>query len=232
MPQVRANGIDIEYESFGREGDPAVLLVMGFATPLDRLAGFALRRPGGERLSRHPVRQSRHRPVDPSCPARRAGPAGDDREARGRRVAGRALFARRHGRRRRRPARCARNRPRPCRRRLDGRHDRATGRDQSPGEGEKPRLDHVDHRPARPAAGQARGLRRDHDPAGEPEPRRPDRNRGSRWSRVIGSPGFPASDAELREIVARSVDRTPYDPVGDRRARWRPSSPRRRATTG
>jgi pimeloyl-ACP methyl ester carboxylesterase len=34
MPQVHANGIDIEYESFGRESDPAVLLVMGFATQL------------------------------------------------------------------------------------------------------------------------------------------------------------------------------------------------------
>jgi pimeloyl-ACP methyl ester carboxylesterase len=34
MPQVRANGMDIEYESFGREGDPLVLLIMGFAAQL------------------------------------------------------------------------------------------------------------------------------------------------------------------------------------------------------
>jgi len=34
MPQVRANGIDIEYESFGREGDPVVLLIMGVAAQL------------------------------------------------------------------------------------------------------------------------------------------------------------------------------------------------------
>jgi pimeloyl-ACP methyl ester carboxylesterase len=34
MPQVRANGIDIEYESFGREGDPLILLIMGFAAQL------------------------------------------------------------------------------------------------------------------------------------------------------------------------------------------------------
>jgi len=34
MPRVRANGIDIEYESFGREGDPLVLLIMGFAAQL------------------------------------------------------------------------------------------------------------------------------------------------------------------------------------------------------
>jgi len=34
MPQVRANGIDVEYESFGRDGDPLVLLIMGFAAQL------------------------------------------------------------------------------------------------------------------------------------------------------------------------------------------------------
>ena len=34
MPQVRANGITIEYESIGREGGSAILLVMGFATAL------------------------------------------------------------------------------------------------------------------------------------------------------------------------------------------------------
>lgn len=34
MPQIPANGIDIEYESFGREGDPAILLIMGFAAQM------------------------------------------------------------------------------------------------------------------------------------------------------------------------------------------------------
>ena len=34
MARVRANGIDIEYESFGRSGDPAVLLIMGFGAQL------------------------------------------------------------------------------------------------------------------------------------------------------------------------------------------------------
>jgi pimeloyl-ACP methyl ester carboxylesterase len=34
MPHVKANGIDIEYESFGRQGDPAVLLIMGLAAQL------------------------------------------------------------------------------------------------------------------------------------------------------------------------------------------------------
>jgi pimeloyl-ACP methyl ester carboxylesterase len=34
MPQVRANGIDVEYESFGRESDPLILLIMGFGAHL------------------------------------------------------------------------------------------------------------------------------------------------------------------------------------------------------
>jgi pimeloyl-ACP methyl ester carboxylesterase len=34
MPQVQANGIDIEYESFGLNGDPLILLIMGFAAQL------------------------------------------------------------------------------------------------------------------------------------------------------------------------------------------------------
>ena len=34
MPQVRANGIDIEYESFGLESDPLILLIMGFGAQL------------------------------------------------------------------------------------------------------------------------------------------------------------------------------------------------------
>src|ERR1700761_6014988 len=34
MPQAKANGITIEYESFGRDSDPAVLLIMGFAAQM------------------------------------------------------------------------------------------------------------------------------------------------------------------------------------------------------
>jgi pimeloyl-ACP methyl ester carboxylesterase len=34
VPQVRTDGIDIEYESFGRDGDPLILLIMGFAAQL------------------------------------------------------------------------------------------------------------------------------------------------------------------------------------------------------
>jgi pimeloyl-ACP methyl ester carboxylesterase len=34
MPQAHANGIDIEYESFGRRSDPAVILIMGYAAQM------------------------------------------------------------------------------------------------------------------------------------------------------------------------------------------------------
>ncbi len=34
MPQVRANGLDFEYESFGRDSDPVILLIMGFSGQL------------------------------------------------------------------------------------------------------------------------------------------------------------------------------------------------------
>src|SRR5690606_33492876 len=34
MPRVRANGIELEYETFGRAGDPALLLVMGLGAQM------------------------------------------------------------------------------------------------------------------------------------------------------------------------------------------------------
>ncbi len=34
MPQIRANGLDVEYESFGRAENPAILLIMGFAAQM------------------------------------------------------------------------------------------------------------------------------------------------------------------------------------------------------
>ncbi len=37
---------------------------------------------------------------------------------------------------------------------------------------------------------------------------------GLKTWRVIGSPGFPASDAELQGIVEAAIDRSPYDPAG------------------
>ncbi|MGH6871603.1 MAG: alpha/beta fold hydrolase [Rhizomicrobium sp.] len=48
MPQIAANGIRLEYETFGRETDPALLLIMGFAAqmtmwPVELCEGLAHR---------------------------------------------------------------------------------------------------------------------------------------------------------------------------------------------
>jgi len=37
---------------------------------------------------------------------------------------------------------------------------------------------------------------------------------GLKTWRAIGSPGFPATDAELTQIVTDAVNRSPYDPAG------------------
>lgn len=34
MPQIKANGLSFEYDSFGKAGDPAVLFIMGFASQM------------------------------------------------------------------------------------------------------------------------------------------------------------------------------------------------------
>ena len=36
MPQVKANGLSFEVESFGRETDPTILLIMGYSAQLTR----------------------------------------------------------------------------------------------------------------------------------------------------------------------------------------------------
>lgn len=36
MPRAKTNGIEIEYDTLGREGDPAILLIMGFALQMTR----------------------------------------------------------------------------------------------------------------------------------------------------------------------------------------------------
>ena len=60
-----ANGIEIGYETLGDPGDEPLLLVMGLGAQLDRLAHRALRGARRPRVLRHPLRQPRHRAVDP-----------------------------------------------------------------------------------------------------------------------------------------------------------------------
>ena len=74
MPHVRANGIDIEYESFGRESDPLILLIMGFGAQLIFWPETLCEGTGRETVSRRQVRQPRRRQVDPSRRPTSSGP--------------------------------------------------------------------------------------------------------------------------------------------------------------
>ena len=118
----------------------------------------------------------------------------------------------RHGRRRCRPHGRARRRPRPCRRRLDGRHDRPARGDQPSGADEKPDLDHVHHRPTGLAPGHPEAFAC-FRAAEELEPRRPHREQHS-CPACARQSGFPASEAEIRANAERRMDRAPYDPAG------------------
>ena len=124
MPRVHANEIDIEFESFGRDKDPCLLLIMGFGAPLtvwprtfcEALAarGFRVVRYDNRDAGKSTYLMNKG---DTEYP-RDAGQDGGGRACR------RPLPARGHGSRRGRIARRTRRRARACRRSFDGRHDR------------------------------------------------------------------------------------------------------------
>ena len=147
MPQVRANGIDIEYESFGRERRSRSFC-SSWASPPSSSSGRRRSAKGWPRRgfgsSGSTTATSASRPISPALPA--PDPRALHGGGHGGKAAGCSLHSRRHGRRRRRAHGRARRRARPYRRRLDGRHDRPTGRDQPSRPGEEPHLDHVHHR--------------------------------------------------------------------------------------
>ena len=63
MTKIQANGITLEYDEFGNTSAPAMLLIMGLGGQMiwwDDVLPAAR----GARLSRHPLRQPRHRAVD------------------------------------------------------------------------------------------------------------------------------------------------------------------------
>ena len=63
-PQIaRANGIDICYEIFGDAGAEPLLLIMGLGAQMILWDDEFCRELAGARLSRHPLRQSRHRQI-------------------------------------------------------------------------------------------------------------------------------------------------------------------------
>ena len=104
---------------FGDPADPADPADHGPGDADDRVARGVLRAARGARLPRHALRQPRLRPLERDATAAAAGLA----QIATRRVEP-ELQAARHGRGRRRPARPPRDRARPRRRGLDGRHDR------------------------------------------------------------------------------------------------------------
>jgi pimeloyl-ACP methyl ester carboxylesterase len=71
MPQVRANGIDIEFESFGSKSDPAILLIMGFSAqmtlwPEAMCLGLAERGFRVIRFDNRDIGKSTHLTVEPA----------------------------------------------------------------------------------------------------------------------------------------------------------------------
>jgi pimeloyl-ACP methyl ester carboxylesterase len=213
MPQVRANGIDIEYESIGRAGDPAVLLVMGFAAqlvgwPESLCRGLAAEGFRVIRFDNRDIGKSTHLTeiAPPNLQAmmaeREAGrwPAApyslDDMAADAAGLLDALGIARAHVVGASMGGMIAQlaaiNHPAKVKSLVSIMS--TTGRPDLP--------------PAKPEAFAAimtppASLSREDRIA-----------QGVAAMRAIGSPGFPASDAELRETVARGVDRTPYDPLG------------------
>ena len=135
---ARSGDLDIYYEDMGDPSDPPVLLIMGLGAQLllwrdgfcEKLVAQGLRvirydnRDVG--LSSKTERRSSAGPLIPRLLKFWLGLPSKPTTARG------------HGRRRRRGARSPRDRPRPHRRRLDGRHDRPGLRRTVPRSGPAP----------------------------------------------------------------------------------------------
>ena len=143
MTHVRANGIDIAYESFGRDGDPAILMIKGLNTPLtgwpDSLChGLAARGFRVIRFDNRDVGLTTHLSElgAPDIAAMMAKVEAGEPVVAPYALDDMASDAAAAPRR-------ARDRVRPYRRLLDGRHDRAARRAQPSRKDPEPRLDHV-----------------------------------------------------------------------------------------
>jgi pimeloyl-ACP methyl ester carboxylesterase len=213
MPQVRANGITIEYESIGREGGSAILLVMGFATALtgwpDSLCnGLAANGFRVIRFDNRDIGKSTHLTQlgAPDLAAMMAKLQGgqtpvapyslDDMAA----DAAGLLTA------------------------LGIERAHIVGASMGGMIGQLVAINHPSK--MKSLISIMSTTQRPDLPEGKPEafaaimtpPKSPGREdriaRGLEVWRVIGSPGFPASDAERRASVERGVDYAPYEPAG------------------
>ena len=149
---AKVGELEICCQTFGRPSDPPLLLIAGLGAQMilwedDFCAALAERGLWVVRFDNRDVGKSTQ--IDWKPPAD-AGAAVAERKTSDR-IAG-ALSAQGHGRRRGRADGRARHRARPCRRRVDGRHDRAGNRDPLAGARAFADLDHVDDRRPAPAA--------------------------------------------------------------------------------
>jgi pimeloyl-ACP methyl ester carboxylesterase len=213
MPQVRANGIEIEYESFGRDRDPTVLLIMGFSGqltlwPVALCEGLVARGFHVVRFDNRDVGKSTH------LTEKGAPDIG-------------ALMAQ-----------AAAGAPVTAPYTLSDMAADAAGLLDAIGVerahivgasmgGMIAQLVAADHAPRTKSLVSIMSTTGRRDlPPGKPEAMaalmtppastsRDDRIAAAlRTWRTIGSPGYPASDAELRAAAERDIDRVPYDPIG------------------
>lgn len=213
MAQVQANGLTFEYESFGRKTDPALLLIMGFSAQMtmwpealcEGLAGKGFR-----------VIRFDNRDIGKSTHLEHLGPP-DISVAMAKAMSGQPVDA-------------------PYAlddmaldavsvlRALDIESAHIVGASMGGMIAQLVAAQHPDATRSLTSIMSTTG-RRDLPPATPeamsalmtppPSDSREDRiEAGMKVWRAIGSPGYQESDAELRAIVTREVDRSPYDPAG------------------
>ena len=213
MPRVRTNGVDIEYESFGHVDDPVILLIMGFAAHLTvwpeplcyglAAKGFRVIRFDNRDIGKSTHLMDKGSPVAAELMAKRASGEQlevpyslDDMAADAVGLLDAIGIAKAHIVGASMGGMIAQlmavNHP--------AKTKSLVSIMSTTGRGDLPQ--------AKPEAMAA--LMTPPASAG-----REDRIQAAigAW-RVIGSPGYPASDAELRAFAERQVDRAPYEPTG------------------
>lgn len=213
MPQVRANGIDLEYETFGRAADPALLLIMGFSAQLTMWPSALC-----EGLARRGFRVIRfdNRDVGKSTHLSQLG-APNIGEAMMKAMSGQPVDA----------PYLLDDMAKDAVSLLDGlgiKRAHIVGASMGGMIAQIVAAKYPEHTISLTSIMSTTG-RRDL-PQAKPEAMaalttppasnsREDRiAQGLKTWRVIGSPGYPATDEELRATVEAAVDRVPYDPAG------------------